>query len=48
LDAKEHDSKYEQKTVDLNLEQRVNNIICTIEVINANDFEKDYISLIEK
>jgi hypothetical protein len=48
LDAKEHDSEYEQKTIDLNLEQRVNNIICPLAVFNANDFVKDYIPLIEK
>jgi len=48
LDVKEHDSKYEQKIVDLNLEQRVNNIICPLEVLNADDFAKDYIPLIEK
>jgi hypothetical protein len=48
LDAKEHESEYEQKTVDWNLEQRVNNIICPLEVLNANDFAKDYIPLIER
>jgi hypothetical protein len=32
----------------LNLEQRVNNAICPLEVLNANDFEKDFIPLIEK
>ena len=48
LDAKEHDSEYEQKTVDLNLEQRVNIIICSLEVLNANDFAKYYIPLTEK
>jgi hypothetical protein len=46
LDVKEHDSEYEHKTVDLNLEQRVNNIICPLEVLNANDFAKDYIPLV--
>jgi hypothetical protein len=34
--------------VDLNLQQRVNNIICPLEVLNDNDFSKDYIPLIEK
>jgi hypothetical protein len=48
LDAKECDSEYEQKKVDLNLEQRVNNIICSLEVLNDDDFAKDYIPLIEK
>jgi hypothetical protein len=46
LDVKEHDSEYEQKIVDLNLEQRVNDIICPLEVLNANNFAKDYIPLI--
>jgi hypothetical protein len=32
----------------LNLEKRVNNIICPLEVLNDNDFAKDYIPLIEK
>ena len=31
----------------MNFEQRVNNIICPLEVLNANDFSKDYIPLIE-
>jgi hypothetical protein len=31
----------------LNLEQRVNNIICPLEVFNANDFAKNYIPLVE-
>ena len=48
LDAKEHDSEYEQKTVDLNLEKRVNNIIRPLEALNVDDFAKDYIPLIEK
>ena len=32
----------------MNLELRVNNIIFPLEVLNANDFAKDYIPLIEK
>jgi hypothetical protein len=48
LDAKEHDSEYEQKIVDLNLEQRVNNIICSLEVLNTNYFAKDCIPLIKR
>jgi hypothetical protein len=48
LDVKEHGSEYEHKTIDMNLEQRVNNIICPLEVLNANDFAKDYMPLIEK
>ena len=48
LDAKEHDNEYEQKTIDLNLEQRVNNIICPLEALNFDDFAKDYTPLIEK
>jgi hypothetical protein len=48
LDAKEHDNEYEQRTVDLNLEKRVNNIICPLEDLNVDNFAKDYIPLIEK
>jgi hypothetical protein len=48
LDAKEHDNEYEQRTIDLNLEKRVNNIICPLEALNVDDFAKDYIPLIEK
>jgi hypothetical protein len=48
LDAKEHDSEYEQKIVDLNIEQRVNSIICSLEALNIDDFAEDYIPLIEK
>jgi hypothetical protein len=48
LDAKENDNEYEQKTVDLNIEQRVNIIICPLEVFNANDFAKNYIPLVER
>jgi hypothetical protein len=32
----------------LNIEKRVNNIICPLEALNVDDFEKDYIPLIEK
>jgi hypothetical protein len=47
-DAQEHESEYEQKTVDWNLEHRVDNIICPPEVFNANDFAKNYIPLVER
>jgi len=48
LDAKEHDNEHEQKAVDLNFEQRVNNIMCSLEVLNVDDFAEDYIPLVEK
>jgi hypothetical protein len=48
LDVKEHDNEYEQIIVDLNLEKRVNNIICSLETLNVDYFAKDYIPLIEK
>jgi hypothetical protein len=48
LDAKEHDNEYEKRTIDLNLEKRVNNFICPLEALNVDDFAKDYIPLIEK
>jgi hypothetical protein len=48
LDAKEHDNEYEQKIVDLNLEQIVNSIIRSLEALNIDDFAKDYILVIKK
>ena len=48
LGAKEHDNEYKQRTIDLNLEKRVNNIICPLEALNVDAFAKDYIPLIEK
>ena len=48
LNAKERDNEYEQKIVDWNIEQRVDNIISPLEVFNANDFAKCYIPLIER
>jgi hypothetical protein len=47
-DAQEHESEYEQETVDYNLEHRVDNIICPPKVFNANDFAKNYIPLVEQ
>jgi hypothetical protein len=48
LDTKEHESEYEQKTIDWNFEHRVDNIVGPLEVFNADDFPKDCIPLIEK
>jgi hypothetical protein len=48
LDAKDNDKEYEQKTIDLNLEHRFNNIICPLEVFNANDSAKNHIPLVER
>jgi hypothetical protein len=48
LDAPGHESEYEQRTVDWNLEHKIDNIIGPLEVLNANDFAKDYIPLIER
>ena len=48
MDAKEHDNEYEQRTIDLNPEKRVNNFICHLEALNVDDFAKDCIPLIEK
>jgi hypothetical protein len=47
LDAKETNNEYEQKTVDLNLEQRINKSICPLEIFNENDSTKNYIPLFE-
>jgi hypothetical protein len=46
-EAQEHEIEYEQKTVDWNLEPRVDNIIFHPKVFNANDLEKNYIPLVE-
>jgi hypothetical protein len=48
LNAQEHESEYEQKIVDWNLEHRIDNIIGPLEVSNANDFAKNYIPLVER
>jgi hypothetical protein len=48
LDAQEHESEYEQKTIDWNLEQRVNNIISPLEDFNANDLQKIIFHLFKK
>jgi hypothetical protein len=37
-DAPRHESEYEHKTIDWNLEHKIDNIICPLEVLNANDF----------
>ena len=48
MNAQEHESEYEQKLVDWNLEHRIDNIIGPLEVSNANDFAKNYIPLVER
>jgi hypothetical protein len=48
LYAKENDNEHEQKTVDLNLEQRTNNSICPLEIFNANDSAENYIPRVER
>jgi hypothetical protein len=48
LDAKETDNEYEQKTVNLNLEQKIDKSICPLEIFNANDSAKNYIPLVER
>ena len=40
LNVQGHESEYEQKIVDWNLEHRIDNIIGPLEVSNANDFAK--------
>jgi hypothetical protein len=40
--------EYEQIIVDWNLEHKIDNIISPLEVLNANDFAKDYIPLNER
>jgi hypothetical protein len=48
LDVQEHESEYEQKIVDWNLEHRVDNTIGPLEVFNSNDFAKNHIPLVER
>jgi hypothetical protein len=48
LNVQGHESEYEQKIVEWNLEHRVGNIMGPLEVSNANDFAKNYIPLVER
>jgi hypothetical protein len=48
LNVQGHESEYEQKIVDWNLEHRIDNIIGPLEVSNANDVAKNYIPLVER
>jgi hypothetical protein len=48
LNVQGHESEYEQKIVDWNLEHRIDNIMGPLEDSSANDFEKNYIPLIER
>jgi hypothetical protein len=43
-----HEDECEQRTFDWNLEHKIDDIISPFEVLNANDFAKDYIPLIER
>jgi hypothetical protein len=48
LDAQEHESEYEQKIVDWNLEHKIDNIMGPLEVSNAYDCAKNSIPLVER
>jgi hypothetical protein len=48
LNVQGHESEYEQKIVDWNLEHRIDNIIGPLEISNANDFKKNYNPLVER
>jgi hypothetical protein len=48
LDVEEHGSECEQKVVDLNFEQKINNIMHFLEVFNVDAFAKKYISPIQE
>jgi hypothetical protein len=48
LDVEEHGSEHEQKTVDLNFEKNINNIMHFLEVFNTDAFAKKYISPIQE
>jgi hypothetical protein len=43
-----HENEYEQRTFDWNLEHKIDDIIGPLEVLNVNDFAKNYIPLIER
>jgi hypothetical protein len=48
LDAKETYNEYEQKIVNLNIEQKIDKSICPLKIFNANDYAKNYIPLVER
>jgi len=48
LKTQEHESEYEHKIFDWNLEHRIDNIIGPLEVSNAHDFAKNCIPLVER
>jgi hypothetical protein len=43
-----HEDEYEHKTFDWSLEHKIDDIISPFEVLNANDFAKDYAPHIER
>jgi hypothetical protein len=48
LDSKETNNEYERKTINLNLEQKIDKSTCPLECFNANDYAKNYIPLVER
>jgi hypothetical protein len=48
LGVPEHENDYEHRTFDWNLEHKIDAIIGPLEVLNVNDFAKDYIPLTER
>jgi hypothetical protein len=48
LDAEENDSEHEQRTTDLNFEQRINSIMHSLEVFNVDGFAGNYFPPIEE
>jgi hypothetical protein len=43
-----HEDEYELKTIDWNLEHKIDNNFGPLETLNANDFAEDYIPLIKR
>jgi hypothetical protein len=43
-----HENEYEQRTFDWKSEHKIDDIIGPLEVLNVNDFAKDYVPLIER
>jgi hypothetical protein len=48
LGATGHENGYELKTIDGNLDHKIDNILGPLESLNANDFVEDYIPFIKR
>jgi hypothetical protein len=48
LGVQGHENEYQQRTFEWNLDHKTDDIIGPLEVLNGNDFTKDYIPLVER